>query len=1130
MSSKAAAAAAAAAAVSSGQGPMANDGVQADKWDINERIAIEKSPFHKLPVARLETADFVPRLRTLEKALEVMKLQIPPERLMQVVTQFLLANRARRNVHVELEQWRKSVLDAFNGDLQEITRAANMFAKLSPKKFLAHALYKVAAEEGYQNAAYQYAVIMGTSSIGIPGAMAQSLAIIKDLVALGHPQGHITLSDIKLQSGSKESQRYAVELLEKAWRLGEAAAAFRLGNLYRQGIVVERDYAQAIAWYNRASEEGAPEGHFVVGTMYSLGQGTADGKPDNVAAVNRMEQAAMAGSVEAQYNLGLFYMEGRGVEKNIGLTVEYWTMASAERFPVAMLNLAKLLVEGQLVAKDERRARNLLKAAIASSGTDRFIADQANMLLEKMGPEKKSSWCSVILLTVAVAVAGIQERVIQQPLDHFSLLPAGPQFSQRCYVDSRHYHMGGPILLYSVGERTALASDLSDGWIGELARETGGLALLLEQRFYGESIPDPALSAGINGTSVWQYLSVEQMVADIKRVAEHIGSVIPEWITPARHDRASIPVPLVLVGGSFAGSLMVWTKQRYPDLEALVVASSAPLNVVDGYWGFDKMVARRLPCAQTLSFAVREIDRILDGGNAVQIAELKRRFGLEHKISDVDFVAALNIQVSLLMQAPADAQSRESIVGYCSLLERPDLPAIEALAQLTREYGQFHRLVPSSECPETNDDLAWLWQQCTELGLWQTAPQQNSSSADEAAWFARRLRSRRLDAQYYRQQCSQCLPLSFQQSRRAEEQRAQFRSFAKRVLDAFQRGVPSSLLLTAGELDPWLSLTAVGHGVRLADNVMVVRNASHSEDLLPNPAEDGEVNPEVQIARSRIRLSLAMSDYDGSTYNNSHNNGDGNKDEHFGRFDEQQPRGGPPPAGFSSHGGQAPPPPPPPGYDHRQGGPPGQGQGYGHGGPPPPGYGQGQGYGQGHGYGGPPPGQQQGQGQGHGGPPPQGNGLQWVTASDGHIPPNPVQGGIESNGTPLFIARAMYKGGMHPGKAGQHLEGGGCLIGYGHKEVGLSEYQVLCGDASRLRWVAQDGLLNLDGCVPYPAGHEETNEPLYVAKTLHERSQQLGKCAPHIKKGMSFPYGRKELTAEKYMVLCYADAKNARPQ
>ncbi|KAJ2160707.1 hypothetical protein GGF46_002065 [Coemansia sp. RSA 552] len=150
-------------------------------------------------------------------------------------------------------------------------------------------------------------------------------------------------------------------------------------------------------------------------------------------------------------------------------------------------------------------------------------------------------------------------------------------------------------------------------------------------------------------------------------------------------------------------------------------------------------------------------------------------------------------------------------------------------------------------------------------------------------------------------------------------------------------------------------------------------------------------------------------------------------------------------------------------------------------------------------------------------------GLQWVNAAGGHIPPNPVQGGIEKDGTPLFIARAAYKGGLHPAKIGHHLENGGCNLGWGHKEVAVANYQVLCGDASKLRWVRQEGPLNIKGFVPFSAGHEETGEPLYIAKTMHENSQQLGKCAPHIKKGMSFPYGHKERTTDKYLVLAYTD-------
>ncbi|OMJ10437.1 hypothetical protein AYI70_g10334 [Smittium culicis] len=147
--------------------------------------------------------------------------------------------------------------------------------------------------------------------------------------------------------------------------------------------------------------------------------------------------------------------------------------------------------------------------------------------------------------------------------------------------------------------------------------------------------------------------------------------------------------------------------------------------------------------------------------------------------------------------------------------------------------------------------------------------------------------------------------------------------------------------------------------------------------------------------------------------------------------------------------------------------------------------------------------------------------FQWVMATDGSIPPNAVQGGVEKDGTPLFIARSFYKGGLHPGKAGPHLEGGGFLIGYGGKEVKINEYFVLCGDASRLRWVEQHGILDISNFRPIEAGHEETGEPLFVAKTLYEGSQQIGKCGQHLKQGMSFSYGKKERNSSNYMVLAY---------
>ena len=43
--------------------------------------------------------------------------------------------------------------------------------------------------------------------------------------------------------------------------------------LYDNGTGVNRDYAQAFAWYTKAAEQGVPRAQFNLGSMYAGGQG-----------------------------------------------------------------------------------------------------------------------------------------------------------------------------------------------------------------------------------------------------------------------------------------------------------------------------------------------------------------------------------------------------------------------------------------------------------------------------------------------------------------------------------------------------------------------------------------------------------------------------------------------------------------------------------------------------------------------------------------------------------------------------------------------------------------------------------------------------------------------------------------
>lgn len=68
------------------------------------------------------------------------------------------------------------------------------------------------------------------------------------------------------------------------------------------------------------------------------------------------------------------------------------------------------------------------------------------------------------------------------------------------------------------------------------------------------------------------------------------------------------------------------------------------------------------------------------------------------------------------------------------------------------------------------------------------------------------------------------------------------------------------------------------------------------------------------------------------------------------------------------------------------------------------------------------------------------NGAQfrWVWAEGNFIPNNAIAGGFE-RGYPLYICRAPYNGGMHPGK----IVAGNCNIGYGGREVVMHDYQIM---------------------------------------------------------------------------------------
>ncbi len=131
------------------------------------------------------------------------------------------------------------------------------------------------------------------------------------------------------------------------------------------------EFATALQHWNKLAEEGDPVAQYNVGVMYDEGTGV-DRDPAKVVAW--WSKAADQGHVMAQHNLALVFIE-HGGEEDFG-TAAYWLKrAAADDFVPSQYTLAKLYATGLGIEKDDARAFALFLKA----GNAGFVKAQYNL-------------------------------------------------------------------------------------------------------------------------------------------------------------------------------------------------------------------------------------------------------------------------------------------------------------------------------------------------------------------------------------------------------------------------------------------------------------------------------------------------------------------------------------------------------------------------------------------------------------------------------------------------------------------------------------------------------------------------------------------------------------------------------
>ncbi len=135
--------------------------------------------------------------------------------------------------------------------------------------------------------------------------------------------------------------------------------------------VVNRLLGNAVEYFKQASEKGNENGYYNLGLCLLRGRGMPQ---DEKRAFDFFLKGAEMGHPGAINQVGLFYREGRVVEKNLETSAEWFEKSADLDNPLGLFYLARAIMNGEGVTRDEARAAALLEKSAAGGCAEAIIA------------------------------------------------------------------------------------------------------------------------------------------------------------------------------------------------------------------------------------------------------------------------------------------------------------------------------------------------------------------------------------------------------------------------------------------------------------------------------------------------------------------------------------------------------------------------------------------------------------------------------------------------------------------------------------------------------------------------------------------------------------------------------------
>jgi len=163
-----------------------------------------------------------------------------------------------------------------------------------------------------------------------------------------------------------------IEQAEKLWRLGWTPAAYRLGQLYRDGKAVYQDRKKAEQWFTQAAQAGSTEAEYALGKLLLDQHRSVDG-------LRWLDSAASHGNTWAMVRIGKELLAGEHLPKDAEKAAQYLRRAGQLGNATAQYALGKLLLEGKDIPRNREEALQWLELS-ANQGNPyaKFLTERAD--------------------------------------------------------------------------------------------------------------------------------------------------------------------------------------------------------------------------------------------------------------------------------------------------------------------------------------------------------------------------------------------------------------------------------------------------------------------------------------------------------------------------------------------------------------------------------------------------------------------------------------------------------------------------------------------------------------------------------------------------------------------------------